>query len=300
MNRTPSAIAALGVAVVVAALIVLGAVESNERAYAVNGRDVPRRAVDEELGVLAQYPLFAGGLIGEEPPASRGSVDNRITSSWLTIRVTADAAAQELARRGERVTPADRATTGVEAATDFAELPGPFRRALVERLATVGALQRVLREQAGPDVLEIARATCPSGRFVSHILVATADDATSILGRLAQGEDFATVARDRSLDRTFGPSGGELGCQDGLSGDTALLAPVAQALALGVVSEPVATDFGFHLVVVTDRPDSLTLDQFVVEELVQIMRDARVVVDPFYGRWDRDTVRVVDRVEARS
>ncbi len=86
----------------------------------------------------------------------------------------------------------------------------------------------------------------------SHILVKTADEAKAVIERLNNSEDFATVAQEASI----GPSasrGGDLGyfTQD------AMVQPFAEAafaLELNNYStEPVETQFGFHVIQINDK-----------------------------------------------
>ncbi|MFH1331243.1 MAG: peptidylprolyl isomerase [Actinomycetota bacterium] len=83
-----------------------------------------------------------------------------------------------------------------------------------------------------------------------HILVETLEEAEAVQARLAAGEDFATVAGEVSLDTQS--AGGDLGC--GLAGDYVdEFARAAAGAPLGEVTGPVESDFGFHLIVVSER-----------------------------------------------
>jgi parvulin-like peptidyl-prolyl isomerase len=86
----------------------------------------------------------------------------------------------------------------------------------------------------------------------SHILVATAEEAQAILDELARGADFAELARTRSTDTGSAAQGGALGWFG-----RGVMAPefeeAAFALEVGETSGIVQTDFGFHIIRVTDR-----------------------------------------------
>ncbi len=102
----------------------------------------------------------------------------------------------------------------------------------------------------------------PEQRRASHILItidgegeaaesAARNRALEARKRIQNGETFANVAKELSQDPGSAEQGGDLGFVEpgmmDLSFDKALF-----ALAEGEVSEPVRTDFGFHLIKVTE------------------------------------------------
>jgi parvulin-like peptidyl-prolyl isomerase len=85
-----------------------------------------------------------------------------------------------------------------------------------------------------------------------HILVATEAEAQQVLARLQNGEDFAAVAQEVSLDTTSGQQGGDLGW----FGRGMMVAPfeeAAFALEVNQLSQPVQTQFGYHIIQVTEK-----------------------------------------------
>ncbi len=85
-----------------------------------------------------------------------------------------------------------------------------------------------------------------------HILVETEEDAKAVAERLKKGEDFATVAKEKSKDPSA--EGGDLG----FFGRGQMLKPfedAAFALEVGQVSEPVKTQFGWHIIKVEEKRD---------------------------------------------
>ena len=110
--------------------------------------------------------------------------------------------------------------------------------------------------------------------------------------RRAVGADFATLAGQRSTDRASGAQGGELGCLDGQT-FVAGFQQVAQSQPVGVVSDPVQTRFGYHLILVRGQPPAADLASLALDQVLGLARGARVTLDPRYGTWDRRTGRVV-------
>jgi parvulin-like peptidyl-prolyl isomerase len=130
---------------------------------------------------------------------------------------------------------------------------------------------------------------------VSHILVATESEAQLAKARIDGGEDFAAVARELGTDGTA-PGGGSLGCAP-LANYVVEFAEAANEAPLNKVVGPVESDFGWHLILVTERTDidelRENLDQekinvLIAEWVEQELRTATVEVEGRYGTWATD------------
>ena len=84
-----------------------------------------------------------------------------------------------------------------------------------------------------------------------HILVATEDEAKAIAADLKKGADFAAVAKEKSKD-PGAANGGDLGyfTKDQMVPE---FAEVAFKLDRGQVSDPIHTQFGWHIIKVEDK-----------------------------------------------
>ncbi|HEX8166679.1 MAG TPA: peptidylprolyl isomerase [Beijerinckiaceae bacterium] len=85
-----------------------------------------------------------------------------------------------------------------------------------------------------------------------HILVEQEDEAKKALARVKGGEDFAKVAGELSKDPGSKGEGGDLG----FFAKDRMVAPFAEAafkLEPGQVSEPVKTQFGWHVIKVEEK-----------------------------------------------
>jgi peptidyl-prolyl cis-trans isomerase C len=86
----------------------------------------------------------------------------------------------------------------------------------------------------------------------AHILVKTEEEATQILARLNQGDDFALLAKEHSMDANA-KQGGDLGWFKA----SQMVKPFGDALAameIGTTSDaPVQTKFGWHLIKLEDK-----------------------------------------------
>ncbi|GBE58288.1 foldase protein PrsA 3 precursor [bacterium BMS3Abin01] len=95
----------------------------------------------------------------------------------------------------------------------------------------------------------------PEMRKVSHILVATPEEAQAVKARLDAGEDFATVAKEVSTDPGSKDKGGSLGeVPSENSGFVPEFEQAMDQLQAGETSDPVQTQFGFHII----RVESIT------------------------------------------
>lgn len=84
----------------------------------------------------------------------------------------------------------------------------------------------------------------------SHILVETQEEAQAIATEIRAGADFAETAMEKSTGPS-GPRGGALGW----FGAGAMVAPfeeAVQALKVGEVSDPVETQFGWHVIILNE------------------------------------------------
>lgn len=85
----------------------------------------------------------------------------------------------------------------------------------------------------------------------AHILVATEDEAKALKTQLDGGADFAELAKVNSTDTGSGANGGDLGW----FGTGAMVKPFEDAVVaakVGEVTAPVQSDFGWHLIKVSE------------------------------------------------
>ena len=91
----------------------------------------------------------------------------------------------------------------------------------------------------------------PAREFnASHILVETEEEAQTIAEDIRAGADFAETAKEKSTGPS-GPNGGSLGW----FGQGAMVAPFEEAvmaMSVGDVSDPVQTQFGWHVITLNE------------------------------------------------
>lgn len=130
-----------------------------------------------------------------------------------------------------------------------------YKRLIVEPTLTRQKISEQLENEV-PARAEQVRA--------AHILVATREAAAEVVARINGGEDFAGIAREVSTDTGTAGTGGDLGWfPRGVMVD-----PFEEAvfsLEVGEVSDPVQTEFGWHIITVLekdpDRPIALATRQ---------------------------------------
>lgn len=138
---------------------------------------------------------------------------------------------------------------------DFAKKVAYYR----QKLLMEALLTKVAKEAATDDAMKkvydaAAKAQKPELEIhARHILVATKAEAEAALKRIKAGEDFAKVAKEVSKDP--GAEGGDLGW---FTKERMVPAFAAAAFKLkpGQVSEPIQTQFGWHIIKVEGERQS--------------------------------------------
>ena len=288
---------------VVAVAALAGCSAVRPAALTVNGTEISRSSVDDELQAIADNP----GL-KKEISSSDGTIKSSGSTIWLTQIARQPVVDRAIRRRHVTVTAADRRAGQAQAQNFFgpqvfAEFPRWFRDRADARFARQQALLRAtgtapsdadLRAAYNTAIAQL-RQECPSGRFVSHILVPSQELAAGLAAQVRAGTSFETLASQQSTDRNSAIDGGALGCIDGQQ-----LAPqfqqAAASLPLNQVSAPVQTQFGWHVILVRDTIPFELLEGPLRQRLEQqspeaqrrldaLVAHADVEVDPRYGRW---------------
>jgi foldase protein PrsA len=117
----------------------------------------------------------------------------------------------------------------------------------------------------------------------SHILVEEEETAKEVKEKLDNGEDFAELAKEYSTDTSNAESGGELGFF--AKGEmVAEFEETAFSMKKGEISDPVKTEFGYHIIEVTDKkePKEAVLEDHK-EEIKDILFDQALQTE--YPTW---------------
>lgn len=122
------------------------------------------------------------------------------------------------------------------------------RRAFLANVVLRGAAEAAVTDAAVQAAYEEQYLGGEAGTEynAAHILVETEEEAQAIIEELGAGAEFAEVAKAKSIGPS-GPNGGDLGW----FGEGMMVAPFENAvltLEAGAISEPVQTQFGWHVI----------------------------------------------------
>jgi len=287
------------VVLAVFSLVVAACSDSDEVVASVNGADIARSQVDilapetDDGSVVADFTRYLSVIIQWEAISQAAAADYGIEPTADEI----DARLVELvAGQGEGATLEDylaQVNASEEGIRQFAA-----------QLIIQDAVQAALTDSADPISEEVVNTELLDNLLdwtvvcASHILVGTEEEAAVVTSRLDSGEDFAVVAAEVSTDPGSAPNGGDLGCNSP-TGFVDAFATATMEAEIGVVTEPVESEFGFHVILVSQREeatpdivrDAMVRDALataVDEWFVGVIESAVVSVDEEIGVWVTD------------
>ena len=193
----------------------------------------------------------------EEAPAAEATPEVTPTGD-AAVTPTAEAEGEPTEEAEPTETPSPTSTPTLEEAIAVSEAnydqlednflePAGMSRDDFERLIVRPALARQrAQEELAADVS--ARADQAN---LAHILVATQEAAQELLDTRLQEEEFEDVAAEVSIDTQTAPDGGNLGWNP-LDAYVEEFAAAAATLDPGELSDPVQTEFGWHIIKMLD------------------------------------------------
>lgn len=163
-----------------------------------------------------------------------------------------------------KITEADLASYLQAQGTSLSEWKSAMRTNLAMQLRDQALREAIVTpvEPTDEDLQEyfeknISRYDKPEEIRASHILVQDRAKAEAILKRLRAGEDFATLAKENSTDTASAEQGGDLGWFS--HGKMVKeFEDAAFALNVGETSDIVSTQYGYHIIRLTERRASST------------------------------------------
>jgi parvulin-like peptidyl-prolyl isomerase len=179
------------------------------------------------------------------------------------------------------------------------------RQAARQQIIADALRERLIDETPAPDEAEVATELDANSEAyrngcIRHILLETEEEALEVKARLDGGEDFATVAGETSIEPQAAQTGGDLGCST-LNRYVPEFSVGALAAEIGVVTAPVQTEFGYHLILVESIDDdaavetairtqleSIAQQTYFSEWIQEVLASTEISVDEEYGEWVTD------------
>lgn len=316
---SPSSV--LGAVVLAILLAACAGATGSDVAATVGDAEITTAQLDEAYQQRAEGPAAASELASDASGAAAAELKAGVLTNLIRTEVLHQAAEE----RDIEVTEEDIAEQrellveqagGEEALQEVIESANVSQEELQANLRDQVIQNKItsqLAEGVDDAAIEDAYDNDPQGRYgpkveVRHILTEKRAQAREAIERIESGEDFAEVANEMSIDPGSAQNGGQLG----EIGRGATVPPFEKAAFNAEVGElvgPVRSDFGFHVLEVTDKvpaPDLAEVESQIRTELeaqsggqafnefiTGFVADLEIQVDEQYGRWDEAAVAVV-------
>lgn len=260
----------------------------------VNGETIPMDEFQGDLEVLGDYLATSDPSVADESgivaDAARAYLGN-----LLVLSIAEDVAAERGAQFSGSPEELDALIAQIGLGMPASEMPAEMK----ERLGALAGSYLAGSSTASADDQAQLDAELAGVKCVSHILVASEEEAQAVLDRLADGEDFAALAAELSTDPGSGANGGALDTPDRCTSDAELdafvpeFAEATRAAEFGVPTDPVKSDFGYHIILATE-PSAEALDSRAKEltaslfnaSLGPLLDEADITIAPSIGEWD--------------
>jgi parvulin-like peptidyl-prolyl isomerase len=326
-RRPPAQKAARALVPLLVALVLLGSACSTfgtAPAATIDGTEISASSVTDEVKTIRDNDAYRQVLEQSYGAPTlgggKGTFNAAFVAQVLSLRVWYAAIENDVKSRGLEVTPEllQGAQSDLEqqfqqlGPTVFASFPKAYRDRLVRQRALISLVDDDISKDIGTD--ERAFYNANKDEFaeicLSHALVGVQDgtapevaqaEAQKLYEAIKSGKTtFEDVATDKSDDTSAAQSAGSLGCGSKLTLQfDPTFETAAFALKKGVVSEPVQTQFGSHLILVTSRTipsyDEVAAqvqtvmqqahDERVNAYLTRVICGGDVDVNPRYGTW---------------
>jgi parvulin-like peptidyl-prolyl isomerase len=242
----------------------------------------------------------AGGAPGPSP-TSNPAPDEAMASgdaarSSIQLWVLGQLLTDEVVANGGEVTDADReaAEQSLAATPEFTGATEAGQELIVDAQAAYVVWGQQLADEALDEerVRPLYEAGVAESGIVcaAHILVASEEEANEVIAELENGASFIDLAAQRSTDTGSAPNGGSLGCVPSEQFEQQFVPEFvagASGLEIGATSEPVQSEFGWHVIQLPtfdDARDALaTYYSNPQQRLPDLVAAADVFVDPRFG-----------------
>jgi parvulin-like peptidyl-prolyl isomerase len=323
---------AAGAAVVMVTTSLSGCSSTLGYAAVVNGSVISQSTINQDLASISANKQYVAAIVqqgvGPVAGSTAGTYNKAFVAILLDQQVRYEIIRQDLEAHKALPSSAQVATAKGEVSQAFpsgiyAAFPASYQAVLANQQAEsdsfVASATSDLTDSGVTQYYLAHQSDYATEACVRHILLAdkgpndTIDypaslaDAKKVQGLLAAGGDFAALAKQYSKDNqgTDGGSAAQGGMLTGSAPDGCLTTQDLQqlitqfaqsviSLPLNVVSQPVKTQFGYHLIEVTKRSvepldTAVTSDihqRVAGDRLTTLVTSARVKVNPEFGSFD--------------
>jgi foldase protein PrsA len=234
-------------AVLAAAIFLLAGFMEKDAVASVNGTDIDKDALYDKM-VASNGAATLDAMISDEIVKQE--------AKKADVKVTQDEIDAEMKTYEEQYGGAEALESAIASSgMTVDQLEGEMENyLLIEKL--IGPDIKITDEQIETYFKENKESFVQAEQVeASHILVATKEEADEVAKKLKDGEDFAGLAAEYSTDTATAKSGGELGSFS--AGEMAAeFEKAAFAMEVGEISEPVETEYGFHIIKVTGKTEA--------------------------------------------
>jgi parvulin-like peptidyl-prolyl isomerase len=234
----------------------------------VNGQGIPLDMFNRQAA-QAQAAMVQSGL---DPKSAAGQESLKSLKQQVLDQMISDVViAQQAEYQGIKITDDD---LNVQLAQMIQDAGGvdKLNEYLTKNQMTLGDLCLQMRANIlSEDMFKSVTAVFPTVREQVHlrqILVSTAALAQTLRDRARKGEDFAALAKQYSMDETSKANGGDLGWVPKGVLDPRIDA-VAFDLPVNQVSDVITTNFGYHVIQLTEKDKARALPPEILQDVRQ-------------------------------
>lgn len=272
--------------VLVASMVLAGCNKSNEDAVAkVNGQYILKADFDKNFDMLKKtYEASFGSDIMSKSAGNGKTIEETLKEKILEKLIIEEIILQNAEKSKVKVTDEDvtkeidnykNLVGGDEGFQEFLEKNNMtedfFKKGMKREMIMEGFKENFIKTLnfSDEDIEKQFNENKDSYISVraSHILVEKESEAKDILNKLKNGEDFAELAKQNSIDPGTAQNGGDLGYFS--KGE---MVPEFEKAAFelnpGEISDVIKSDYGYHIIKVMDKQDTLQqLKDQVVQQL---------------------------------
>jgi hypothetical protein len=235
-----------------------GAISSNEAVISGNLAKTSADELEKELELLTDIPSFR--KVWTDSTSETANVGGKYSPklvAWVLQNklfntvIREEAVARKLEPEPATEEMATRVADGLPGGQEtFNALPDEYRSTWV---LTQQYIESLLNDAAGdPKKYFDANPNQFTKACVKHILVADEATAKDLKAKVEGGQKFEDLAKEFSIDPGSKDSGGDLGCTI-VSTYVKPFADAAATVPENKVSDPVQSEFGYHLLIVSGR-----------------------------------------------